>query len=70
MSSTPTDYDLDLKVAELKITGFTTFENLIAPETIDRMWFRTATIEMTEAEYEKLSDRGRALLSPSRIVAA
>ena len=30
MSSTPTDYDLDLKVAELKISGFTAFEDLVA----------------------------------------
>ena len=31
------DYDLDLKLAELKINGYVTFENLIPVETIDRI---------------------------------
>ena len=37
MKSALEDYDLDLKVAELKINGFTTFEGLIPPEKIDRI---------------------------------
>ena len=31
------DYDLDLKLAELKINGYVTFEDLIPVETIDRI---------------------------------
>ena len=36
MSAQP-DYDLDLKLAELKINGYVTFEDLIPVETIDRI---------------------------------
>ena len=31
------DYDLDLKLAELKINGYVTFEDLIPVETVDRI---------------------------------
>ena len=31
------EYDLDLKLAELKINGYVTFEDLIPVETIDRI---------------------------------
>ena len=31
------EYDLDLKLAELKINGYVTFEGLIPVETIDRI---------------------------------
>ncbi len=37
MTPAPEDYDLDLKIAELKINGFTAFEDLIPPEKIDRI---------------------------------
>ena len=37
MTTAPGDFDLDLKVAELKISGFTAFEGLVAPEKIDRV---------------------------------
>ena len=37
MTATASDFDLDLKVAELKINGFTTFEDLVAPKKIDRI---------------------------------
>ena len=37
MTPAPEYYDLDLKVAELKINGFTAFEDLIPPEKIDRI---------------------------------
>ena len=35
--TTQPDYDLDLKLAELKINGYVTFEDLIPVETIDRI---------------------------------
>ncbi len=35
MSSPQPDYDLDLKIAELRINGFVTFEDLIPSEKID-----------------------------------
>ena len=35
--ATQPDYDLDLKLAELKINGYVTFEDLIPVETIDRI---------------------------------
>ena len=33
-----------------------------------RPWYHRSTIEMTAAEYAKLSDRGRVMLAPSTIV--
>ncbi|MBI1927836.1 phytanoyl-CoA dioxygenase family protein [Candidatus Poribacteria bacterium] len=38
MTSTVSRYDLELKLAELKINGFVVFEDLIPVETIDRMY--------------------------------
>ena len=37
MASTLTKYDLDLKLAELKINGYTMFEDLVSAEKIDRI---------------------------------
>ncbi len=37
MTSSLPNYDLDLKLAELKINGYITFEDLIPVETIDRI---------------------------------
>ncbi len=35
--ATPNQYDLDLKLAELRINGYVLFENLIPVEKIDRI---------------------------------
>ena len=37
MASTMAKYDLDLKLAELKINGYTMFEDLVSAEKIERM---------------------------------